>query len=270
MICINADEQAYILQQNTRRRFPSEEGTGFKTRRTSYGNCVGAVPVGNYADALVDPRDYKETINYCNREKIFTMYHQQNTWAPDGFRWNQNGLNYCWAWGITAAMMDQQARINPGNIKLLAPVTMGWTVGWRNKGNYLEDALQAVIVRGVAEASYVPDPHSLNYREYKAGWEDNALLHRVPEDGFWDLQRSNMIQHAISVLKTGTSLYVAYYWWSHALEVVGLRWNEREKNNLEWILRNAHNEDELYLMTGDNAIPDEAIGIREKKQHTTV
>jgi len=233
---------------------------GALPRQTRYGDAPGLVPFGAaYPDKLVDEADYKEVITHCHEHKIFTLYHQYNSWAPEGFRWNQNGLGYCWAWGVTAAVMDCRAREGRETV-LLAPVSLGWLVNWRNRGNYLESAIRGARERGIAPAEYVPDPHSLSHRSYRDGWEEAAMRYRLGET--WDCDPSRMIQHAISVLATGTPLYIAYNWWGHALECCGIRWDERERYNVVWQIRNSHNEDDLIELTGTRGVPDEAYGVR--------
>jgi hypothetical protein len=235
---------------------------GVIPREGVYGDTPNELrPLGDYADKLIDPRDYKERIAWAHEQKILPMYHQSATWAPDGFRWSQNGLNYCWAWSMTAALMDAEAREGKP-VVLLSPVTMGWTVGWRNAGNYLTDAIKAATQRGIAPMEFTPNQHSRSPSTFKAGWEEAAMQHRLGDGEVWDMGPRNMIQHCVSVLCSGVSVYIAYFWWSHALELIGLVWDESVPNNLRWIIRNSHNEPEPIELTGSRAIPDEAFGIR--------
>ena len=261
MIRINADTQWQELQAIAAK---SEDGFGAFPRESKYGSAPGLVPYGEaYADTLVAPADYKEVIHHCHAQKIFPMYHQANTWMPKGSKWNQNGLPYCWAWGMTAAVMDCQAveGKRDATTELLAPVSLGHCVGWKKKGNYLESAIKGVVERGIAPASFIPDPHSRSYKDYLPGWEDAALLNRIPADSVWDTDPDNMLQHAVSILRTGRSLYIAYNWWGHALSCVGLLWDESEPNNVVWVIRNSHNEDDFILLTGRKGVPSEAFGI---------
>ena len=72
-------------------------------RKTAYGRAPDLIPYGEaYPDRLVDPRDYREQIKACHAALMFPIYHQHASWAPPGFQWNQNGLPYCWAWGVTS------------------------------------------------------------------------------------------------------------------------------------------------------------------------
>lgn len=223
---------------------------------------TGGIPLGSQADMLVDPSDYKEVIQYCHENKIFPIYAQYDSWAPPGFRWSQNGLGFCWAWGITGNMMDCRSREGKPT-KLLSPVSLGWTVGWQNRGNYLMSAINGMKERGVCEMEYTPNPHSLNYRQYKEGWEENALKYRLAE--WWDLDNrsdSRMVQHLVTVLASGVPVYVAHNWWGHALSIVSLNWDESLSYNMAFVHRNSHNEPDVIELTGGRGIPDEAYGIR--------
>ena len=110
-------------------------------RRTKYGHSsainAGLTPVEAIPDVLVSPTDYKDVLAKAHELKILPVYHQYNSWAPAGtFRWNQNGLPYCWTWSGTAGLLDVRA-IEQKPTVLLAPVSMGFLVGWKDRGNYL-------------------------------------------------------------------------------------------------------------------------------------
>jgi hypothetical protein len=236
-------------------------------RRTVYGHAPGIIPFGeDQPDKLVDPKDYKEVIAHCHEKKIFPVYHQRDTWAPEGrIEWNQDGLNYCWAWGATAGLMDCLAR-ETKPFTLLSPVSMGWTVNWKNAGNYLEDAIKALKDRGVCESSYTPDMHSRNPNTFKPGWEQDALKHRLYQ--VWDGDcgtTASAIQHLVSILKLGVPCPDALNWWSHALEIVSVEWDESVPNNLVIVRRNSHAEKDVIRMTGNKAIPDEFYGYVSSK-----
>jgi hypothetical protein len=242
--------------------------TGFEPRRTRYGNersyRIHGVeellrPIESRLTTLVDPADYADVLRWGNDEKVFPRYWQYSTWAPnDGsFRWNQDGLGYCWAWGMTASLMDCRA-LEGKPTKLLSPVSLGWLVNWQNRGNYLESALRGINERGVCEMEYTPDQHRPSPGSFKNGWEENALLYRLGE--IWDLDTSSdarTIQHCVTTLASAISIYAAWNWWNHALCLVGMTgppW--------AWQLRNSHNETDVIELTGSRAVPDEAYGVR--------
>jgi hypothetical protein len=260
---IDADRRWNDLARARRRRFRKP---GCRPRETVYGAEPGLIPFGEaMPDQLVDPADYKSVIEHCHAQKIFPLYHQRATWAPTGYQWTQNGLNFCWAWGLGASMMDCGAAEGRPT-RILSPVTLGWLVRWRNSGNYLADAVRGALERGIATMAFTPDPHDLSRKSFVEGWEADALENRLAEA--WDADTSSKasaVRYAISILKTGRSLYIAYDWWGHALSCCGVVWDETQPNNLIWLLRNSHDEDDVIEMTGDRAVPDEIIGIRANR-----
>ena len=225
---------------------------------------LGFAPVHEtIPDKLIDPRDYKEVIQHCHDEKIFPMYHQTNSWAPEGTVYNQDGIGYCWTFGGTAAVMDTRAMEDKDTV-VLGAVSMGWLVNWQDRGNYLESFITGAKQRGIAPADMCGGLNSVdrNYRNYLPGWEEEALNYRL--DDVWDTDgrsgKATMIQHCLSILAYGRPLELAHNWWGHALEGVGLEWDETQKHNLVWVKRNSHGERNYIRQTGDNAVPDEAYG----------
>jgi hypothetical protein len=237
---------------------------GVIPRQTLYGSPEAmGVPLGDVADVLIDLGDAKEIIAECHEHKLFPMYHQDATWAPDGFQWNQNGLGYCWTWSGTGDVMNCQAREGKRKAgdELLAPVSMGYLVGWRNRGNYLEDFLRGARDHGIAPASCVPSQHSRDVRNYASDWEEKAFLNRIADNGVWDCNRSDMLRHSLSHLRLGVSGHIAYNWWSHALSLIGVIWDESQPENVRWVIRNSHNETKPIIMTGRRGTPDECFGV---------
>jgi len=199
MIRIDCDKQWKVIAKET--RLSGLGGALPRPHKHRYGHSPGLIPYGEaFPDELVDPKDFKEVIQHCHDEQIFPMYHQRDTWGPPGYRWSQNGLPYCWAWGLTAALMDCQAREGrheDGGVKLLAPVSLGFCVGWKSRGNYLDDAVRGAKDRGICEARFVPNQHSRQYRSYEDGWEANAKQNRVAEA--WDTDPRRMLQPCLTI-----------------------------------------------------------------------
>jgi hypothetical protein len=42
--------------------------------------------------------------------------------------------------------------------------------------------------------------------------------------------------------------------------VVAIKWDESALNNIVWVLRNSHNENDVIELTGSRGVPDEAYG----------
>ena len=222
---------------------------------------LGLQPVDDVPDILVDFDDFEAVIKECHEKKIFPMYWQQRTWAPDGYRWNQNGLNYCWSWSGVAALLDMLAAEGRPTPQL-APVTAGGAVGWANKGNYLDSFVEWVRNDGIAPAEFVPNMFERNYRQYKEGWKEAAKGFRLRN--ILDTNRRagtrEMMRQVLSILKLGRPQYAAWNRLSHAMEIIGMLWTPGKWMNITLVIRNSHDETEPIEMYGENATPDEAIG----------
>jgi hypothetical protein len=208
---------------------------------------------------MVIPRaDWPAVIAECHAKQMFPLYHQRASGVfADG--WNQDGLGYCWAFGLTAAVMDAREAEGQKPVRL-APTSLGWLVRWRNQGYYLDGAIEGANKRGIAPAEYVPDL-SISPSRFKPGWEEAAKLYRPLE--WWDTNRragtDAFIGQCLAILRTGRPLYIAYNWWGHALECVALEW---KSGGVVWTLRNSHGERDVIELAGSRGIPDEAYGVR--------
>lgn len=225
-----------------------------------YGSIPDIPPVQDRPEVLIDESDYKERVEEAHQLKQFPVYHQYNSWAPKGeFRYNQNGLGYCWTWGGTGCMMDLMA-IHAQPLIPLAPVSMGYLVGWRNRGNYLESFIGGARERGVCPAI---NGNINDHRNSASVWQehdDKRKFFRL--DMVWDIDtrsgdRQN-IKETLSCLVYGCPIYIAYNWWGHALNMSCVFWDESKLHNLICGIRNSHNEDDIILLEGSKMIPDES------------
>jgi hypothetical protein len=246
------------------------EFPGFYPRRTRYNDDLAwsqGLKAIEYIDTVdvLDWNDVKGALDRAHLMETMPMYHQNKTWAPDGFRYNQDGLGYCWTWSGTACMMDLRAAEDKETVKL-SPVSMGYLVGWKNRGNYLESYIQGARKQGVAPVDWVDgDINSVNRDpdSYKQGWKEEREKYQLDE--IWDTDTRSgaktTIRHCATILAlTARPIYIAYNWWGHALELVGIRWDESKQNNVVWIIRNSHNENDFIELDGSKGEPDEAYG----------
>lgn len=234
-------------------------------RQSRYGEAsaldIGLQPVETVPDVLVPFDDLDAVIAHSIEAQTFPQFHQKATWGPDGFRWNQDGLGYCWTWSGTAALMDCRAMEDKDTV-LLAPVSMGYLVGWANRGNYLESFIGGARQDGICPAVN-GEYNSLNRNTtYWAQYAEQRKLYRLGE--VWDTNNRAgdkvMLQHCVSILSYGRPLFIAYNWWGHALEMVGVRWTPGTYLNVTVVIRNSHNEDDFIELNGSRCVPDEAYG----------
>lgn len=226
-------------------------------RRYEYGTpesiADGLIPVEAVPDVLINPGEYVEHVKESHEKQTMPIYHMYNTWRPKGRRYSQSSLGYCWAFGGVGGVMTTRAMEDKDTI-LLAPVSMGYLVGWANRGNYLASFIKGAREQGICPA---PDGNMNSTNRSASYWNNVNKRHLYKLDKVWDTRSSAMTQHCISILCYGRSLYIAYNWWGHAVELVGIRY---VGNTLHWDISNSHNEPDVITLTGSRAIPSEAYG----------
>ena len=227
---------------------------------------AGFSPLEDAAPNILLPRDewvdrYKEAHDPDVRS--LPEYHIKRTWRPGQFRYNQNGLGYCWTWSGTGCLMSCRAMEDKDTV-LLSPVSMGYLVNWSNRGNYLASFVRGA--RGLDDRmpgmgiAPVPEGTNINSTNRNASFWANYNTQRKLYllDAIWDLDPQDMVRQCVSCLYYGSSIYVAYSWWGHAVELVSIRFNPNT-GQMEWVISNSHNEDDFIIMTGSRAEPDEGI-----------
>ncbi len=275
---VDDDEVAGDLEYRRRRllNLPVEGGLehgleGFYSRNLEgkwvFGNkrclAAGIKPIATVSEVpnIIAEDDMKEVIELCHAREVFPTYHMKK--LPWMERSSQNGLNYCWAWGIGNCFMGTRAlQYGWENSKEMAPVSLGWTVNWRNAGNYLGDAMEAMTTKGIAPMSYAKDQHGNSPRNFKDGWETAAHANTVKEWIDVDCRGGDMftLRQLLTVLSTGRPAYIAHNWWSHALLICGLVWDPSKPFNVRIQHWNSHG-DGLIELTGGRGVPDEAYAI---------
>jgi len=226
-------------------------------RTTTYGSPealeLGLEPVESVPDVLIPQDEYPERIAEAHQAQTLPIYHMYATWRPAGTRYNQDGLGYCWTWSGTGCLMTTRACEDKETV-LLAPASMGYLVQWRNRGNFLESFISGARQEGVCPA---PDGNFNDLTRNAKYWSEIGQRDKYRLAKVWDTDSRNMVQHCVSILCYGRSLYTAYNWWGHAVEVVGIRY---EDNKLHWDISNSHNESDVITLTGSRAVPSEAYG----------
>jgi len=230
-------------------------------RRTRYGSLealdIGLEPIEAYPDVLVPEDAYEEVIRHCHEQKVFPMYWAESTWAPAGFRYNQASLGYCWTWGGTGALMCVEAAEGKPTTAL-APVSMGYLVGWRNNGNYLESFIEGARNDGICPAINGEINSHQNSASVWAPFAAERKLHQLNK--VFDCDPSSqriMLQHIISGLACGRPGYNAFDWWGHSTHYVGVLWTPGTYLNVTLRIRNSHDESEPIDLTGSRMIADE-------------
>lgn len=130
---------------------------------------------------------------------------------------DQASTNYCHANScvnglVYARMVQGEAYVDlsPGSIG-------GPATNFQNAGAYINQDLEVAIERGAASVEFVP-PNQVSKNGWKAGAEENALLHRAAF--YYDLMSKSdgkMFDRVMTLLLQGNALPNGYNWWSHSV-----------------------------------------------------
>lgn len=224
---------------------------GVKQREKLYGDIPGVGTLEDALDELISQADWEERLRLAHEQQATPIFAMRR-WSPIGYRWNQDGISYCWTWSGTAGVLTREASENKP-FKPLAPVSMGYLVGWYDRGNYLEDFVRGAQEDGIAEAPD-GDMNSLNRSSsYWAGQSGTRKLHRLGRALDTDPRR--MDQFCVTGLVAGMPGYAAWNRLSHAMLIVDIQ--ILPNGRLRYIIRNSHNGPDVIYM--DGGTPDECI-----------
>lgn len=205
--------------------------TGLEGRGLPYGEVACARPIVE-ALPLIPRSEWPDRIRQMDRAKA---------WLEDKVRGvipcsNQNPLKFCWAYSTT--MADMLKRLCQGHPYVeLCPESLGAVTNWRNKGAYMSDALAEIRDKGVCAMSFIDSPHSLNYRRWKPGWQEDRENHRVVE--WLELDVPGKAFDAVATCAfLNEPCAVGFGWWGHAisggyrvLDLGGGKYKLRYRNN---------------------------------------
>jgi len=230
-----------------------------------------AGPIMESLDVIIAEDDLKDAIEESHRIKSQPVYYSYKTWAPnDGsFTWDQNGLGYCWTWGGTAGLLCLRAVLGLKTVRL-APVSMGYLVGWANRGNYLESWLKGAMDDGLVPVQggevslddWADVSMNSTNRSSSFWGKYDALRKQFRLDRVWEINtQSGEMQN---IRETATSLYLssptygAHNYWSHALGHEAIFNDSRAPYGVTIGHRNSHNNKDLLILEGTKATFDEA------------
>lgn len=254
-----ADMEALLALHPPEVRFSYE-------RKSEYGSGhahrIGLTPLEDSGfDEILAWDQVEGAIKHAEEVKSFPAYYLQDTWCPKGTRYNQDGLGYCWTWGGTGAVMTCRALEDKETV-ILSPVSMGYLVGWRNQGNYLEDFIQGARNEGICLAvdgnfndlTRSPSRYPVDAPERR--------LHRLKTVIDTDPRSGDkaMVCQTLTCLINKCGGYVAFDWWGHALEQMAWLWTPGTYLNVSNVLHNSHDEDDFLILSGSKCIPDEFYG----------
>ena len=227
-----------------------QQDSGFMPRESLFGELEG-VPMFAEAIELIAQAEWPSRIALMNREKAFPRFRYEEKKPVHQY---QNGHPTCWAYSLTQAQ-EMTDVVNHNKYVELAPESLCEVTGWRDRGYFCDRALQHAKLNGIAERSFVPQ-YSLDYRNYKSGWKENALKHRPVE--VFDLGRY-MWPEVVTALLSGFTIYSGYNRFGHAIDLDSLVY---ENNRVGVSSPNTWQPKDRWTLFGKVAVPDEAFALR--------
>jgi len=152
----------------------------------------------------------------------------------------------------------------------LAPVSMGYLVGWGNRGNYLESWLKGAMNDGIVpikggefSKDDWPDVDINSTNRSSSFWgRYDALRKDFRLDRAWDINTQSgelqNIRETLTALYLSCPIYGAHNYWSHALGHEAMFWDTGAPNNITIGHRNSHDNKDLLILEGTKATFDEA------------
>ncbi|MCK9569812.1 hypothetical protein M0R72_12785 [Candidatus Pacearchaeota archaeon] len=199
---------------------------------------------------LIDKKEWEDRAKAMQGRFIRNAY----TGTPEED--SQGRMPYCWAFSLSQAVKGARDRANLPHVDLLAE-SLGGSVNWRNAGNYCSAAIQYAAEHGFCDRSFSPQRYNLNPRQWKEGWEQEALNHRVDE--FWELGHIDMVKEVSTALLLGFGVYVGLNWLRHAMWFDELQFIN---GKLTIHTPNTWDVGQDMMLQGQKARPDEAYAIR--------
>ena len=243
---------------------------GVLPRRTRYGHDdayeLGLITIEESGLEILAWADVKEALDRSNEQQTQPQYHQvaEGSWADDDFKSDQDGLSYCWAWSAAATLSDLRAMEDKDTV-ILAPVSLGELVGWKNKGFYLDETASHLKKFGIAPASSVDGDFNSTNRNPNSfsdsNWKTTRLDYRLEEVIDINTYRVNdemIIRQLATILSAGRSGYFAINSMSHAMSICGMEWSPSSYMSIKSKVRNSH-RDPMLTVEGERWIPDEVI-----------
>lgn len=132
---------------------------------------------------------------------------------------DQNGTNFCWAFGVVGAM--EVCRITAGLPHVeLSPASIACPIkNWRNQGGWGDQAIEYIEEHGIMPESIWPE-HKITKEHWTAENREVAKKYRITE---WD-DLSNDFELHVSCLLQGIPVAVGYNWWGHLVFSMGVRY----------------------------------------------
>ena len=171
---------------------------------------------------------------------------------------SQGSFGYCWAFSLAQCIQSAHVAAGRPHIELGAE-SLGGAVNWRNQGYYLDGAIAYAVKHGIASRAFIPNLN-INPKSFKSRWEVDAMLHRPIATEIFDGGAKAIWAETVTTILSGYSVYMAYNWASHALQIDELVIDS--KGEICPSLTNSWGPGQRWVIKGSKKIPSELYVLR--------
>ncbi len=164
---IHIDDRSY-------RQFTAPKGYGWMGRKGPFGSIFS--PLRDVVPRI--PRsEWKDRIKAKQRGGLSKLLIAKGIPPSE-----QDGLNYCWAYGSTGTV-ETLGMVQGTPYVQLSPESVGGPCSnWRNVGGYAEEAMTQLRDVGACAMSFMDAPNSLSPKRWKTGWEADRANHQIDHE----------------------------------------------------------------------------------------
>ena len=238
----------YIDDSNFAQVVQESEGAGFLAgclpRQTEIGGLACAAVFAEHVP-IIPESEWIPRIEQMTATGSFIGQRWQSNPQAD----YQNGFRFCWAYSLAQSVMAVRASMGQPFVQL-SPESLAEDVGYRNRGNSLDSALEYASKYGVASRATVPQ-HKISESQWNPQYKDERQLFMPLE--WYDLGGKNVWAETVTALLMGFGCYVGYDWASHAVFLDMLAVND--KGQITAHTPNSHGPKNDWWLSGFKAIP---------------
>lgn len=220
----------------------------------------GALPYAQPFGLPIIPRsEWIPRIKEMEEKKLLLSTKILATYAGDNpiISKDQNGTNYCWAFGVGTAMEALRCQAGLPHIPLSPAFVACQIKNFANQGGWGGDALDFVIKYGICSAKLWP----------QASRERKWLTDESKRDGAtrivkeWEELQNRSFEQKMSAYFAGYPVPSGYNWWGHEVcgfdpVVIGAnQFGSRERNS--W--SESYGTKGFFILAENKATPDDAV-----------
>lgn len=239
---------SFLIHDGTTERELQKRGIGNDygclPRKTQIGGLACAPAFASHVP-LIPESEWIGRIAEMEAKKLWIG----DVWQSDAKADFQSSLRFCWSYSLCEGAMAVRAAMGQPFVQLSAE-SLAEAVGYSNRGNSLDSAIEYAASNGIATRETVPQ-HDISPRNWKPEYKTERGKYMPTE--WYDLGGRNVWAETVTALLLGFGCYVGYNWWGHAVWLDRLRIGA--SGQIEVHTPNSHGPGQDVWLAGSRAIP---------------